>query len=245
MKCRRIADNRFSLVFYHPVDLKRSLEEGPWSFDESLIVLNGVEKHQNLMTLNWNGWTSWSLSMISRMSREQRTWLYALAMLSANSGWCTMHEDDDLALMSMIKYGLGVGVKNSLGKISLLDSFADFLGDGFVDTVFFRDSLMDFGRGFSKGKKKEPRSPASYGQRSRSSLPSYSSRFLTPLLNLAISSKLSDFSILTQVSSSSLFKNSLSNSVITNSDCVPSFVIRRTLRRQIRPVGCPLLVSTL
>ncbi|KAK4381494.1 hypothetical protein Sango_2963200 [Sesamum angolense] len=71
MEVRRIEDNKFILIFTHPVDFKRVLVGGPWIFDKKLIVLNTVGDDQRLakVELNWCEFTLY----VHGLPYEQRT----------------------------------------------------------------------------------------------------------------------------------------------------------------------------
>ncbi|KAL3820342.1 hypothetical protein ACJIZ3_006247 [Penstemon smallii] len=52
---KQIGDSRFIFSFKHKLDLKRALENGPWSYEKRLIVLNTVKPDDDpfIVELNW------------------------------------------------------------------------------------------------------------------------------------------------------------------------------------------------
>ncbi|WOH11863.1 hypothetical protein DCAR_0831359 [Daucus carota subsp. sativus] len=54
MDVHDIGGSRFSFVFYHPLDLQKVLEGGPWTFEQSLLVSHKLGEHEDphLVKLN-------------------------------------------------------------------------------------------------------------------------------------------------------------------------------------------------
>lgn len=47
MTVREVDPNLFLFQFYHEKDMKRILEDGPWSFEQNLLVLRRMEAHES------------------------------------------------------------------------------------------------------------------------------------------------------------------------------------------------------
>lgn len=48
MEIHDIGGRRYSFVFYHPMDLQKVLDGGPWSFEQSMLVYNRVKENEDL-----------------------------------------------------------------------------------------------------------------------------------------------------------------------------------------------------
>ncbi|KAK4412744.1 hypothetical protein Salat_2921600 [Sesamum alatum] len=52
MRVRSLNEERFMIFFNHPIDLKCTMESGPWIFDKQLIVLRIIAANQNPLDIN-------------------------------------------------------------------------------------------------------------------------------------------------------------------------------------------------